>query len=151
MSEIVAVDGYSAPKAGMSAHGKIETIVYFEAPDHHLIIAFHTGQPTPIGYMRCEATTLREADTLSQRYAEQQMRRFKAMDESEMARRETFFQGCIDRAKATCKSNLCTQKEREFLQTKLIPNWDRMKQETKIYREFCFRQEKFEATNSGDD
>lgn len=150
MSEPLNIAGYSAPRAGSNARGKIETIVYFVGPDRHIILAILTTQPTPLGYERCEATTLAESDALSQAFAAQQMRKFRFMDRVEMARREKFFKGCISRARETIAKAGTSQKERDFLRNKQIPDWEASMNETKIYREFFFHAEAYEAGH-GDD
>lgn len=145
MTDTATITGYAPTKAGANAHGRIETIVYFVAEDGYIILAFKTDQPTPLGFMRCEATTLTEASSLSRRFSEQQLRKFAKMDKHEMVNRENFFGGCIRRARTTISKSATTQKEKDFLRNKMIPQWEASIKETRIMREFYFHQEAFEA------
>jgi hypothetical protein len=136
---------WTPQRAGMNAAGRIETQVYFVNKAGHIVIAVHTGQPTPRGYSREEAHTLSESKALSERFAKQQMDRFALMDAEELIRRERFFQRLIDNARRTINSAATLQSERDFLRSKVIPKWEDEKNAGKLYREFHFHQEAFEA------
>lgn len=150
MSDTAIVTGYAPTKAGANAHGLIEPIIYFVYADGHITLALKNDQPTPAGAMRQEARTLSEANDLSNRFRLQQLQKFAKMDKHEMVNRENFFGGAIRRARATIAKSGTTQKEKDFLRNKLIPQWEASIKESRIMREFYFHAEAYEAGH-GDD
>jgi hypothetical protein len=101
--------------------GNIEPVIYFvnhrdpAHPPGYLMLAPYSDFPTPEGYERCGADTLREVDRLQARLIEQERRQW----ESELERDEAQFQAksdeVRDRLYARMTSISTPEFEKEFI------------------------------------
>lgn len=148
MSELYLPASY---RNGRHAAGRVEAVVYFKNKRGHLIIAHHTGQPTPKGYDRCEANTLTEVVALSKAFAKQQEERFGRMDRAEFERRERQIEVWRQNAFHQLRNPSVSQKEKDFIRNKWLPRLEAMKTENQVYRENYFHQEAYEAGSRSED
>jgi len=112
----------------MRAPGQIEPVVYFRNADGRLILAAYTAQPTPDGWMRCEAGTLPEARALERRLQEQdhiEAEREGIRDQLSTAYRR---QAIRDKFYARIKSSDASEYEKEYLRLYIQLSDDKLAQ-----------------------
>lgn len=72
--------GQAPTKAGRRAHGQVEPVVYWVRADGEIMLAPHTGMKPFRGWVRFEASTVKEIEIISRRMREQEELKIRGMN-----------------------------------------------------------------------